>query len=308
MQTQQLIVTTWLLFLFTIPTCLKGEQVQSTNENLRVAPVFLQLRQLLYSDRGLKEVANEIPEVHKALTDALRNDPNYKGNIPELHKAITDAVVLIRAGNPKQANIILESAKDTLKGNRDYWILLAYAKQQLGDNLGARSSIRQVFTLPDSESRDLLSAWSILRELGETAHDSAAKEVLGVIIEIGVEDSAALVAGYADGSARLFYGSGGGIMIPVEETPKKIREGAQQLTRSAQPLVSQMPLEKDRQLPKSGRIRFVVLTGAGIHVAEENLARGFVLEDKKSKLNQVWAAVNKLITGLREFDSRTKKQ
>ena len=163
-------------------------------------------------------------------------------------------------------------------------------------------------TLPDLESRDLLSAWGILRELGETAPDSAAKKVLGVIIEIGIEGSAALVAGYADGSARLFYGPGGGIMIPVEETPREIRESAQQLTRSAQPLVSQMALEKNRQLPKSGRIRFVVLTGEGIHVAEENLSSGFALEDKKSKMNQVWAAANELITGLREFDSRTKKQ
>jgi hypothetical protein len=222
--------------------------------------------------------------------------------------AIADAVLLIRAGNPKQANSILESAKDTLKGYRDYWIALAYAKQQLGYNLEARSCIRQIFTLPDLESRDLLSAWSILRELGETPHNSAANEVLGVIIEIGVEDSAAIVAGYADGSARLFYGPGGGILLPIEETPKEIRDAAQQLISSAQPLVSQMPLEKERQLPKSGRIRFVVLTGGGVHLAEEELGSDFDLKDKKSKFNRVWMATNALITGLREYNSRTQKQ
>jgi hypothetical protein len=283
---------------------------QKAPDGLKVDPAIFSLKELLYCDTKLKEWVNRIPEYYKSHMKSMRDNPELKKLMPlnEDYGRIAEAVLLIQKGDPKQAERALESNKnEKLKREFDYWIVLAYAKQQVGDLIGARNSIRQVFTLPDMETGIQLVAWSMLRELGDKPEEQIANEVLGVVVEVGTSNTVIVVGGFADGMSRLWAVTGGGGTIGGKESfPKESIIAAKNMVSAAQPLVSTFPLETDRQLPKQGRIRFALLTAGGIHVKEESIDQ---LDNERSPLlYSLHSASHHLFTILLKFNLDQRKK
>ena len=81
-----------------------------------------------------------------------------------------------------------------------------------GDVEGAKREIRPVLTMPDLETRVFLQAWHTMRELGENPPADRAKEVLGIVVEVGMPKGLDIVAAYRDHRARYFNYSGAGVL------------------------------------------------------------------------------------------------
>ena len=81
-----------------------------------------------------------------------------------------------------------------------------------GDEQGAREAVRKILVMPELDTRVCLQAWHTLRELGDHAPQGREKEVLGVVVEIGMPKGLDLVAAYQDHRARYFNYSGAGVL------------------------------------------------------------------------------------------------
>lgn len=159
--------------------------------------------------------------------------------------------------------------------------------------------------------RDMLYSKERLNEALEdyrSQHDGQQEAepgmVLGVVAEIGMERGAAIIAGYVNGDARIFWTTGGGIIGDMRQYPD-IVNAAKALVRTAQKVVAQLPVETTRPLPDPGRIRFALLTLAGMHVADEKQSD---VEEPNHPLYQLYASLQDLITQLRLLDEVTKRR
>ena len=128
--------------------------------------------------------------------------------------------------------------------------------------------------------------------------------VLGVVAEMGMERGAAIIAGYINGDARIFWTTGGGIIGDMRQYPD-IVTAAKTLVNTAQKVVTQLPVETTRPLPDPGRIRFALLTLAGMHVADEKQSD---VEEPNHPLYQLYASLQDLITQLRLLDEAAAKR
>lgn len=81
-----------------------------------------------------------------------------------------------------------------------------------GDTKGGISSLQGILKMPDLESRHYSQAYSQLRQLGVDTPSESAKDVLGVVVEVGTDKGLDLVAAYADHHARYFNYSGAAVI------------------------------------------------------------------------------------------------
>ena len=276
-----------------------GVVQQMTSNDWQVKEEVLGLRQFLYADGSLKELAS------------LRFDPNQmvdeqgrSWRLPsagfEINKVFDNVCLLVENGKPQQALDFLksENIKHDLKRDPAYWLVSAYARQRLGDVQGARLSLHEALRLPEMETRIVLNVWKVLRELGDKPEAKSANQVLGVIAEIGHEQTVVIVAGYADGESRLFLGSGAGVIGKKESFPEDTRTAAKELIAAAQPFANSLPLENTRDLPKRGQVRFVLLTSSGIYAIKDDIGQ---VSKKDSGRHSLWIASNALLTPLLKF-------
>ena len=150
------------------------------------------------------------------------------------------------------------------------WASFVRAKQRLDseDKQGAIAAFRGVLEMPNLESRQYLQAWYFLREQGVFPLEEKAREVLGVVVEVGMNRGQDLVAAYPDHHARYYNFSGAGV---VWERPNDVFDKAiDDLLRAASTAVQVIgPWEKDRPSPPSkGQARVNILTPAGLHFGQ----------------------------------------
>jgi hypothetical protein len=127
-------------------------------------------------------------------------------------------------GKPKQIEI-----RDTLFGDLPLaqwveapantlalqpWSSFERARQSMdsGDAEGAITVLQNILRMPNLESRHYLQAHNQLRQLGVDAPSEIAKEVLGVVVEVGMDKGLDLVAAYSDHHARYFNDSGAAVI------------------------------------------------------------------------------------------------
>lgn len=154
------------------------------------------------------------------------------------------------------------------------WSLFATARSQvaagqLGD---AVQTLQSVITLPNLESRHYLQAWHCLRNLGVIPSADIATEILGVVVEVGLEAGVDLVAAYADGAARYFNAQGGGIIWEAQNSKNHpvIAQDIHVLLQIAAAVIQYIgPLEGPRpHPPTNGYARINLLTPIGLHCGE----------------------------------------
>jgi len=184
--------------------------------------------------------------------------------------------------------------------------------------------------------RDLLYAKERLEEvagmLGPTADASVAedKRVLGVVVEIGLQPSevmmaadaqavasgtgpgmtfmmpeAVMIAGYANGDARLLRSSGGGLLGDLYTFPN-IAEAAKALCAAAQPLIEKLsPQSELPSLPAVDIVQVTVLTMKQRYSSE---APGPEVIKPGHMLHAVYAAASNLFDQLRALQEQANAQ
>jgi hypothetical protein len=183
------------------------------------------------------------------------------------------------------------------------WLVTAETKLKAGDRAEAQEALLQATRDTTAETRYQLQAWSLLRELGYEPNEALADNVLGVVTEIGVQGGAVIVAGYADGDARFYWSTGGGMIGDMREIPD-IAQAARDLVRTAQIVETIVPPGIRLSLPATGRVHFTLLTPGGMHVADLAVPK---VEDMSNPLMPLYGATHALITQFRLLDERTKQ-
>jgi len=137
-----------------------------------------------------------------------------------------------------------------------------------GDATAAIQNLHRVLETPRLESRLILQTWHALRALGEKPQGDAEKQLLGVVVEVGLPRGLDLVAAYADHSARYFNFSGAGV---VWERPNAVLDApVDEVLEAGATVVRQIGLwEKNRpSAPGTGEARINLLTASGLHFGE----------------------------------------
>ena len=153
------------------------------------------------------------------------------------------------------------------------WNLFALAKDAMhaGRNADAVAALQSVAAMPDLESRHYLQAWHFLRLLSIQPPADEAKQVLGVVVEVGMPSGLDILAAYADCHARYFHCAGGAV---VWERPNASLDPViTQLLRSAGTVAQQIgPWDKARPGPPPlDQMRLSFLTPSGLHFGQAAL-------------------------------------
>jgi hypothetical protein len=126
--------------------------------------------------------------------------------------------------------------------------------------------------------------------------------VWGVLMETGYPEAAATLVALGDGTASLYFSSGGGV-IGGGPHPS-INAAARRLVEIAGRHVSELSPTREFPLPSNGDVRFYVLTTKGVlqgGAREESLGEG------SHSLSEVFFAGHDVITGLREVTQERKQ-
>jgi hypothetical protein len=137
-----------------------------------------------------------------------------------------------------------------------------------GDSESAIQILRQIHAMPQLESRIYLQSWYALREIGVQPLAEEEKQVLGVVVEVGMPKGTDLVAGYADHRARYWNFSGAGV---VWECPNDSLDSLiDDLLNKATFVVQRIGLWGKPRLavPPNGVVRLNFLTPSGLHFGQ----------------------------------------
>ena len=141
-----------------------------------------------------------------------------------------------------------------------------------GDVPSAAQALRRILARPNLESRHYLQAWHFLKQLNITPPPDLEKELLGVVVELGMPEGADTLAAYADHSARYLNYSG---KIIIWDRPNDSLDPLIEALLSAgrEVLKSIGPWDKPRRLPPAnGQARINFLTPSGLHFGEGSVA------------------------------------
>ncbi|AXA94221.1 hypothetical protein [Massilia sp. YMA4] len=157
---------------------------------------------------------------------------------------------------------------------------------------GATPDPRVVQTIGEDageESRVRLLAWHWLRSSGQPF---ASREVLGIVVEVPLEEGLDALAAYADGSVR--YINHTGRVAVFEGAPAEVAEQGKRLVHTAIALAVRAPVKQRMAPPALGAVRFSLLAADGLHVREGTFAEiardkltGPVLQEAQRLLDTV---------------------
>jgi len=148
--------------------------------------------------------------------------------------------------------------------------LFARAKDCLegSDKREAIKVLEEVAEMRDIESRYRLQAWKFLREAGVRPPRQLERDVLGVVVEVGMDSGHDLLAAYADKTARYYNYSGAGV---VWERPDSSLDSAMDVVLNAARTIVQDigPWNGPRRPPPAaGYVRLNMLTPSGLYFGE----------------------------------------
>jgi hypothetical protein len=150
------------------------------------------------------------------------------------------------------------------------WDVFVEARTQLAAGAvdDAKRCWRDIAGHPGLESRHYLQAWHFLRERGELPAPDIAKQVLAIVVEMGLPEGLDLLAAYADGGVRYYNHAGGGVV--VDDAQGSLAERVAALLAVSSEAVKHIgPSEEARPgPPPPGSARLSFLTPSGPHFGE----------------------------------------
>jgi hypothetical protein len=150
------------------------------------------------------------------------------------------------------------------------WTSFVSVRRRLegNDKAGAITLLRDIAGRRELEARHTLQAWHFLRELGVAPEPAIAKQVLGVVVEVGLPEGLDLLAAYADHSARYFNHGGGAVIWEAPDA--SLTPLIQQLLGAGERVANAIgPWEQPRPpAPPEGHARLSMLTPSGLHFGQ----------------------------------------
>jgi hypothetical protein len=126
------------------------------------------------------------------------------------------------------------------------------------------AALQRIATDAHQESRARALAWQRLRTLGLKVPP---KVVLGVVVEVPLDDGLDVLAAYSDGTARYINQSGK--LAVFESGPDTVRALARELVEVAQPLVNRIgPWHAPRLSPPPSGVRLSFIASDGLYFGE----------------------------------------
>jgi hypothetical protein len=156
----------------------------------------------------------------------------------------------------------------TRHGLPDDHFARAYKHVKDGQPEEAKKSLRRLLADPAAEVREKLLAWRALRKLGEKLPPNLSREVVGVVLEVPIDNWVDTLAAYSDGRARYLNGKNGGVIIREVPDLTSLDSLVNDVIKAAKPLVEKAPVFDKHQPPKSDVVRVSILTYGGIHIIE----------------------------------------
>ena len=117
----------------------------------------------------------------------------------------------------------------------------------------------------------------------------------GVVMEMGIPKSVVTLAAFADGDARLYYKTGGGMVGGISH--EKVRRASQELVALSRKALGRMAKATEYPLPEPDRVRFYVLTPRGVFTTEADRQR---LGETASDLSALFRSGQEVVTQMRE--------
>lgn len=150
------------------------------------------------------------------------------------------------------------------------WGAFVSARQHLaaGNTTDAIAWWRHILDHPSLEPRCYLQAWHFLRLNGQQPPPEVAKQLLGVVVEVGMAEGLDLLAAYPDYSARYYNYSGAGVIW--EHPDLSLNPAIDQLLNVSRQVVEKIgPWEEARpKPPPNGQARMSFLTPSGLHFGQ----------------------------------------
>ncbi len=150
------------------------------------------------------------------------------------------------------------------------WRSFANARADVarGDETSALRTMAAIAVAHGIEARHRVQAWHLVRHFGGRPPREIERDVLGVVVEVGIEGGQDLLAVYADRTAHYYNYSGAAViwMRPDSSLDKSV-DAVIGAARSIVNLVD--PWNQPRRPPPAnGNARLNILTPIGIHFGE----------------------------------------
>lgn len=150
------------------------------------------------------------------------------------------------------------------------WASFKDAKDALdrGDRKVCIRVLKEIVNRKNLESRHYVQAWHFLKQLGVSPSPEVAKNLYGVVVEVGMERGLDIIAAYSDLHARYFNFSGAAIIW--ERPDAGLDALIQELLHSGQAVVNRIgPWTEPRPAaPPKGQVRINMLTPSGLHFGQ----------------------------------------
>lgn len=151
------------------------------------------------------------------------------------------------------------------------WTAFVQARGHLaaGDTQAAIRCWLQVAEATGEETLHTAQAWHFLRAHGHSPPPEKAKQVLGTVLEYGLEGGLDLVAAYTDHNAR-YYNHSGRACIWLEGGDGSLNERIDALLAASAEVVRVIgPWDQERPAaPPQGAVRISFITPSGLHFGQ----------------------------------------
>jgi len=120
-------------------------------------------------------------------------------------------------------------------------------------------------------------------------------EPYGFVMELGIPNSVVTLACFADGDARVYYKTGGGMVGGVAH--ESVRKAAKDLVAQAQRILPRMTKTNTHPLPDQDRVRFYALTPRGTFTTETDRRN---LANPQNELASLFAGGQEVVALMRQ--------
>jgi hypothetical protein len=117
----------------------------------------------------------------------------------------------------------------------------------------------------------------------------------GALMEMGIPNSVVTLAAFADGDARLYYKTGGGMVGGISH--ESVRRAAQEFVALSRKVLGRMTKVSEYPVPGPDRVRFYVLTPRGVFTTETDRQR---LGETASDLSALFRSGQEVVTQMRQ--------
>jgi hypothetical protein len=128
-------------------------------------------------------------------------------------------------------------------------------------------------------------------------------EPYGLVMEMGLSDSAVMLACFANGDAGVYYQTGGGMKGGLAH--ESVRKASKELVAQAEKAYPKMIRASGQPVPGPGRVRFYVLTSRGLLTAETDRE---ALADPGNPLGPLFTSGQEVVSQMREVQEQRRAE